>query len=418
MNSDRMNTKYVDYREDLELSRDLSELEKQHYGFVLAWFDSWRMRQNLEMGRGAAVRFWKEQVISKPRKVWQLERWAEAMRWQAHWLEISLREGKETRSLAERMKQAVLKTGARRGLAMRSRETYAGWIARYGEWVGSAKEAMEEDRASEWLGELVEKQKIAFATQKQALCALLFFFKDVCGREKVVFNVRLRRTGPRTPVVMSAREVLALLDKLSPENRLLAELQYGAGLRISELVRLRVKDVDRERGQVTVRGSKRDKDRVTMLPDRVKRTLDDGWQALRERHEKDREAGLPGVYLPPALARKMTKAGESWEWFWVFPAERLSRDPESGLTRRHHVNSDGYGEAVKLAAREAGIEKRITTHAFRHSFATHLLEGGTDLRTIQELLGHEDVSITEIYTHVAMGVNGCGVRSPLDAMVR
>lgn len=214
--------------------------------------------------------------------------------------------------------------------------------------------------------------------------------------------------------MLSAREVLAILDKLTPEYRLVAEMQYGAGLRISEVVRLRIKDVDRERGQVTVRSGKGDRDRVTILPQRVRHGLEERWPRLRERHEQDRTAGLPGVAMPAGLDRKMPRAGERWEWFWIFPAERVSTDPLSGITRRHHVHEDSYAEAVKEAARAAGVEKRVTTHALRHSFATHLLEAGTDLRTIQELLGHQDVKTTEIYTHVAMGVNGCGVSSPLD----
>ena len=218
----------------------------------------------------------------------------------------------------------------------------------------------------------------------------------------------------RTPVVMSVREVLAVLDKLEPRYRLAAELQYGAGLRLKELVSLRVKDVDRERGQVVIHGGKGDKDRVTILPERVRKALNEIWGGLRQLHDDDRAADVPGVSLPGALARKMSRAGERWEWFWIFPADHLSRDPETGIERRHHLHPKMYGEAVTRAARDAGIEKRVTSHVLRHCFATHLLEGGTDLRTIQELLGHNDVRTTEIYTHVALGVNGCGVRSPLD----
>ncbi|MGL4401086.1 MAG: integron integrase [Luteolibacter sp.] len=356
-------------------------------------------------------------MIAKPRKDWQLDQWAEAMRWHARWLELALANGKETRSLAERVHRAVMSVGARRGLALRTRQTYAGWVARYAEWAESARAILDPERASAWLAELVDQGKISFATQKQALNALAFFFKDVCGKEEVVFDVRLRKTDRRTPVVMSLREVLAVLEKLEPRYRLVAELQYGAGLRLKELVSLRVQDVDRERGQVVIRGGKGDKDRVTILPERVKHALAEIWEDLRSVHEEDRAAGVPGVALPGALARKMTKAGERWEWFWIFPDDHLSRDPESGIVRRHHLHSKTYGEAVTRAARRAGVEKRVTSHVLRHCFATHLLENGTDIRTLQELLGHADVKTTEIYTHVAKGVGAMGVKSPLDRLV-
>jgi hypothetical protein len=261
-----MNALTADWRADLDASRDLSDLEKQNYSFLLAWYETWRLKAGLGPVREAAVKFWREQVKSKARKPWQLERWAEAMRWHEQWLAVCLREGREPRSLGERLHRSVMATGARRGLAVRTRETYAGGLARYGEWVGEAGEVMKAERASEWLTVLVDCGKVSYATQKQALNALAFFFKDVCGMQEVVFNVKLRKTDPRTPVVMSAREVLGLLDKLEGNHRLAAELQYGAGLRLSEVVRLRVKDIDRERGQVVVRCAKGDKDRTTILP--------------------------------------------------------------------------------------------------------------------------------------------------------
>lgn len=414
MNSYDMNSTFADWRADLEASRNLSDLEKQHFGFVLAWFETWRIKLGLEARREAAVRFWREQVKAKPRKDWQLDRWAEAMRWYERWLKCCLEEGREVYGLEERVRKAVMNAGARRGLAVRTREAYAGWLARFAGWVGSARGTMDVDKARDWLTVLVSEGKISFATQRQALNALVFFYRDVCEMEDVHLEVRLRKTEPRVPVVMTCGEVLALLDRLDGDTRLAAEMQYGAGLRLSEVVRLRVKDVDRQRGQVIVRGGKGDKDRVTVLPVQVKEKLERRMESLRRVYETDRANGLPGAKLPEALARKMPKAAERWEWFWLFPAQEISVDPEDGVRRRYHLHPKTYGEALASAAREAGIEKRITTHVLRHSFATHLLEGGTDLRTIQELLGHGDVKTTEIYTHVAMGVNGCGVRSPLD----
>lgn len=404
----------LSWREDLEASRDVGERERPGYGFILSWLESWRLKEGQAPGREAAREFWRREVKTKPRKDWQLEQWAAGIRWYLHWLEICTKEGREPRGLRERVEQAVLRAGARRGLARRTRETYAGWVGRFGEWAGTPQAVMSEERASEWLGGLVGESRLSFSTQKQALNAVVFFLREVCGKAEVQLSVRLRRTLPRVPVVLTAREVLAILDRLSGRHRLAAELQYGAGLRLAEVVSLRVKDVDEERRQVTVRAGKGDRDRVTVLPERVKVRLAEGREKRRALYEEDRKAGTPGVALPGALARKMPKAGERWEWFWLFPDDHLSKDPESGIVRRHHLHPGVYGEAVRRAAREAGIEKRVTTHALRHSFATHLLERGTDLRTIQELLGHEDVKTTERYTHVASGVNGCGVRSPLD----
>jgi integron integrase len=283
--------------------------------------------------------------------------------------------------------------------------------------VGDAREAMDQEKAAEWLSWLVTVKEVGFATQKKALNAIVFFLKEVCGCEEVQLSVRLKRTPKREKVVMSIREVLAVLDKLDGDYRLAAEVQYGSGLRLRELMNLRIKDVDMERRQIIVRGGKGDKDRVTLLPERVREALQQRMPMLRGVYEKDREDGLPGVMIPGALGRKFSRAGERWEWFWLFPAPGTSRDPETGIIRRHHLHPKAYGEAVKRAAAEAEIPKRITSHVLRHSFATHLLEAGSDLRTIQELLGHADVKTTEGYTHVASGVNGCGVASPLDRLL-
>lgn len=415
MNNDRVNIiGAADWRADLDASRDLSDLEKQNYGFLLSWFESWRVRQRLDPGRAAAVEFWKSQVSVKPRKDWQLERWSEAVRWYLRWLQCCRNDGLDVRSVGERMGNAVMRAGARRGLALRTRETYAGWVRRFGEWVGEAKAAMDTGQGAEWLEHLVAVGRVSFATQKQALNALVFFYRDVCGMEEVRLEVKLRKTRQREPVVLTKEELLGLLDRLEGQYRLAAELQYGGGLRLGEVVSLRVKDIDPVREQVTVRCGKGDRDRTTVLPKRVKPMLKGALVGARELFDRDRANGAPGVALPGALERKMSRSGERWEWFWIFPADHLSRDPETGVVRRHHLHPDVYAGNVRRAAAATGIAKRVTTHCLRHSFATHLLEGGTDLRTIQELMGHEDVKTTEIYTHVATGVNGCGVRSPLD----
>ncbi len=256
----------------------------------------------------------------------------------------------------------------------------------------------------------------------QALNALAHFFKYVLGVMEPVFGVKLRDTGTWVPVVLSTTETPKLFEKLreqeqrDPRYELAARIQYGAGLRLSELVRLRVQDVDVERGTLTVRKGKGDKDRATVLPKSLREEVAKQIENARELWQNDREAGLAGVYMPGALARKFRRSAESFEWFWLFPARQVSVDPESGISRRHHLHGKVYNEAIKRAASAAGIEKRVTSHALRHSFATHLLENGTDLRKIQDLLGHEDISTTEIYLHVATGENGLGVVSPLDRL--
>ncbi len=282
---------------------------------------------------------------------------------------------------------------------------------------------MDQGVCREWLTELVEKGKRAFSTQKQALNALVFFYREVCGKEVVELGVKMRKRKPRVPVVLDVKELLALIAKLEPRYQTMACLQYGAGLRLSELMRLRIKDVDLSRGVLTVRKGKGDRDRMTVIPDCLKKGLAEQIAASRALWEQDRADGGPGVSLL-GMELKFPKAGATWAWHWVFPAAGLSVDPSSrsyagtspecGIRRRHHLHGSVYNDAIKRAAAAAGIEKRVTSHCLRHSFATHLLESGTDLRTIQELLGHEDITTTEIYLHVATGANGLGVESPLD----
>ncbi len=298
----------------------------------------------------------------------------------------------------------------------RTEQTYRGWAWRFAAFLEPRPvEAATEADVREFLSRLATQQRVSTATQKQALNALVFLLRDSLEKPLGDFSdfVRARRRE-RMPVVLSNEECRRLFEALSGTPRLMAELMYGAGLRLMELLRLRIKDVDMERGQVVVRGGKGDEDRVTVLPDALLERLAAHRDRLRELYEADRGAGLPGVWLPEGLERKYPRAGEAWEWQWWFPSRQLMHDPRTGLRRRHHVLDATLQHCIRQAARKARLDKKVTPHVLRHSFATHLLESGTDIRTVQELLGHKDVATTQIYTHV-MRKPGLGVRSPLDA---
>lgn len=403
-----------DWRQDLLHSRDLSHREVEAYGYVLSWIEDWRLKKELPAGREAAKRWWLEVAKAKERPEWQLRQWQEAIRWFLNWLKLCEVAGGDPRSVPERLRDAVHHAGARRGLAYKTRQTYAAWMGRFGVFAGTQEKVMDEGVAREWLVHLVAKEQVAYATQKQALNALVFFYRDVCGREEVDLAVRLRKTPRREPTILSRDEVMALIGKLEPHYRTPALLQFGAGLRLSELVSLRIKDVDVERGVLTVHAGKGDKDRLTVVPNSLKDHLRERIAEARGLWTLDRENHAAGVFLPGALERKMPKAGLRWEWFWLFPAAQESRDPDTGIIRRHHIHPSPYAEAIAEAARAAGIAKRVTTHTLRHAFATQLLRGGADIRTLQELLGHADVKTTEIYAHAVDIGNDKGVRSPLD----
>ena len=302
-----------------------------------------------------------------------------------------------------------------RHLSWRTEQTYRGWAWRLAHFLGvrPVESAVGEDVRS-FLSHLATAERVGASAQKQALNALVFLLREVEGKELGDFGEFTRaRRRLRMPVVLSREECARLFEAMEGVPKLMAELAYGSGLRLMELLRLRVKDVDLDRRQVVVRGGKGDKDRVTVLPEQLLEKLAAHRERLRRLHVQDREQSLPGVWLPEGLERKWPKAGEAWEWQWFWPSRELMNDPRSGLRRRHHVLDVTFQHFVRQAAREAKLNKKVTPHVLRHSFATHLLEHGTDIRTVQELLGHNDVATTQIYTHV-MRKPGLGVRSPLD----
>ncbi len=302
-----------------------------------------------------------------------------------------------------------------RHLSIRTEQAYIQWIRRYILFHGKRHpQEMGEAEIRGFISDLAVNGKISASTQTVALSALLFLYRDVLKKElPYVSNIERARRPKRLPVVFTRAEVKKVLAGLSGSHSLVAGLLYGSGLRLMECLRLRVKDLDFTYGQLTVRNGKGDKDRVTMLPESLRQPLERHLRKTKLLHEEDLEAGGGEVYLPYALARKYPQAAKEWGWQYVFPTAKRSVDPRSGKERRHHLSDASVQNAVKKAIRLAGLVKRGSCHTFRHSFATHLLEDGYDVRTIQELLGHKDIRTTMIYTHV-LNRGGRGVRSPLD----
>lgn len=297
--------------------------------------------------------------------------------------------------------------------SLETERAYVGWYLRYVKFHGLRHpESMGAGEVTEFLTALA-KSGVSAATQNQALNALVFLYKRVLRIELGEINA-LRASRPvRLPVVLSPEEVRGLLSHMRGVEAVQAGLLYGCGLRVSECLNLRVKDVDVGSGVLTVRAGKGDKDRVLTLPVKLRPMLEAQLGFARLLHDRDRAEGLPGVFLPGALAEKAPVWAVSWEWFWLFPGSEVSTDPRSGVTRRHHVHDVRIGRALSRAAVLAKIPKKVTAHTLRHSFATHLLMRGVNIRSIQELLGHANVQTTEIYTHVVKAMQGA-VRSPLD----
>lgn len=299
--------------------------------------------------------------------------------------------------------------------SLRTEHAYVDWIRRYILFHGKRHptEMGEKDIAA-FLSDLAIEGRVAASTQNQALSALLFLYQQVLDRKlEFIAGVERVRRPPKLPVVLTRVEARGVLARLKGDCRLMAHLLYGSGLRLLECLRLRVKDIDFGYRQITVREGKGMCERITLLPERLVRPLQAHLARVKELHQQDLARDGGTVYLPLGLKRKYPNAGRDWVWQYVFPAERISVDPRSGERRRHHFAERNLQNAVKNAIRQAGLTKAASCHSFRHSFATHLLESGYDIRTVQELLGHKDVSTTMIYTHVC-NKPGLSIRSPVD----
>jgi site-specific recombinase XerD len=429
------------WREELARDNAVDEGRKQGYSRVIEKYLLASERRGWGIGVESAKGY--IELVEEARE--EGARWEEgreALRWLVRYGQGVTGIGDWRRRFERRMRELQY--------AERTVVTYGQWAGRFVAWCGRSGKGVDEASGVEvkaYLDMLAADARVRVATQHQALNAVVRFFTEMLGRTVEGVEGYLRaRNSDRVPVVLSGEEVSGLLGQLQGTERLMGELMYGGGLRLMELLRLRVKDVDLDRAQITVRGGSRgdwrkprqteeepqprsvsegvrapgggaringDKDRLTTLPERTAGALKEHLRRLRALWEEDVAAGVPGVLLPEALGRKYPSAGVSFEWQWLFPTRGLVTDPATGLKRRHHVNETVWQRVVKTAARRAGITKRVTPHVLRHSFATHLLERGTDIRTVQTLLGHNDVRTTEIYTHV-MRKPGLGVRSPLD----
>jgi integron integrase len=296
-------------------------------------------------------------------------------------------------------------------------KTYINWVAKFIRFHGFHDPGdLGEKEISAFLNYLAVREKVSASTQNQALCAIVFLYKQVLKKDLGDFGELVWAKKPRlVPVVFTRAEVKAVMEKLDGNCWIMAMLLYGSGLRLHECLHLRVKDLDFGYSQITVRDAKGGKDRIVPFPEKLKEPLKNHLEKVRKQHEKDLHNGRGGVYLPDALEKKYPSAPMEWGWQFVFPALYISEDPRSGIHRRHHLYPTVLQKAVKTAIREAGIHKHAGCHTLRHSFATHLLEDGYDIRTVQELLGHNDVKTTMIYTHV-LNKGGLGVKSPADTL--
>ena len=357
--------------------------------------------------------------LSQNRESWQVDQAAEA---------ISLYQFYQSRNVAARFCRGLASDGQWKAIAddmhkelrlmhrsLRTEQAYIGWVRRFYHFVkGQSPFGLDSSDVKNFMTYLAVEQNVSASTQNQAFNAILFLFRHILDKdiENIADAVRAKRTR-RLPVVLTRAEIDRLFDHMHGVNRLMARLIYGCGLRLQECLQLRIKDIDMEREAVTVRSGKGDKDRETVLPVSLKDDLKAQIDRSRKVYEQDRDRNAAGVMMPGALERKYPNASKEWIWFWVFPSYKESIDPKSGTVRRHHVHHSNLQRAIKAVGQQIEIHKRITVHTLRHSFATHMLENGYDIRTIQDLLGHTDLRTTMIYTHVVRK-NRHGVVSPLD----
>lgn len=385
----------------------------------------WVSRYLLFLGHGRDPLQCREEIsvflreLSKTQEQWQVNQAKEAIRLYLYFLSSSKKlanpSGEEAARRWDKLIAETVRALRLKHRSIRTERSYLHWIHRFRHWSnGRSPQDLGAQDVRDFMSHLAVDMRVSSSTQNQAFNAILFFFRNALDRDMGKIRDAIRALPRRRlPVVLTGQEVLRLFEQLEGRHLLAARLIYGCGLRVMECVRLRVQDLDFERSALTVRAAKMDKDRQTILPESIKDDLMVHLEAVYRLFQKDREDGLDGVWLPDALERKYPNAGKQWEWYWLFPSSSCSLDPRTRIVRRHHMHPSTIQKSIRQAALRAGITKRVSVHTLRHSFATHLLEHGTDIRTIQQLLGHSSLQSTMIYTHVA-GKNLLGVRSPLD----
>lgn len=407
---------------------DLPEGRKRSFEIAINWYLSYCKRARSRVTKESANAFVETVRRERLPTKLMLEGWINALRWFFREAERDARtvvgeipselvEAEHKVEGGELWMDVFLGELRRRHYSYRTEVSYLHWVRAYAAFLGSNDLASFGRRdVRRFLDYLAVTRRVGASTQRQALNAVVFLYKRAFRKELGDFSDYLR-SRPKTnlPTVLSVGEVRRLMDKMTGRRRLMAKLQYGTGLRVSELAGLRVKDLDFEREKVLVIGGKGNKDRSVVMPRSIRGELERHLEEVKEVFQSDRTAGLAGVYLPEALERKFTKAGKEWPWFWVWPSREVGVDPRSGIERRHHVQPRSYQGAVSRAASRAEIPKRVTTHTLRHSFATHMLDSGSDLRTLQDLMGHKDIKTTQVYLHL-VAKREDAVVSPLDLM--
>jgi len=357
--------------------------------------------------------------LSRNREDWQVKQASDAIQLYQYYKERkkteNIKENLELNAQWKLIAESMHKILRLMHRSYRTEQAYIGWVRQFYRFMkGRSPYSLESRNVKDFMTHLAVERNVAISTQNQAFNAVLFLFRHVLDKEIDNISEAVRAKGnKRLPVVLTKSELGRLFDQMSGINLLMAKMIYGCGLRLRECLQLRVKDIDFERKAVTIRSGKGDKDRETVLPETLKDSLSSHLKIIRKMFEKDRANNVPGVQLPNALERKYPNAGKEWAWFWVFPSDRFSVDPLTKIVRRHHVYAGVLQRHIKQAGILAKIPKRMTVHTLRHSFATHLLEKGYDIRTIQDLLGHSDLKTTMIYTHV-ISKNKLGIISPLD----